>query len=228
MHSKINSIFAFSYPTFHRIAWVALTTLPLITATANAGDLTEAQIASQWRTKLAAPAETNAPDPYAAFGGDEGASKSLRTELKKTRLPDTNGACLGDEGNADHARKLAVIPMAPAGSPQVILPLQFSSGKYLLSKTDEQQLEKVAKVMNDSEFRAARFTIAGHADAKGDDLINRKISCERALSVRTYLIEHGVAAERLSAYGFGSSRPINANVRDASENRRVEFRRADI
>ena len=66
------------------------------------------------------------------------------------------------------------------------------------------------------------FTIEGHADPRGTEELNLKLSPARADSVRAYLMSsHGLAAERLNAVGKGSSALMNASDPAAPENRRV-------
>lgn len=67
--------------------------------------------------------------------------------------------------------------------------------------------------------------IEGHTDSKGTDAYNLKLSKARAESVRTHLIQQGIAPERLKAEGYGESRPIATNDTDEGReaNRRVEF-----
>ena len=77
------------------------------------------------------------------------------------------------------------------------------------------------------DLRNASFTVAGHTDSVGDATVNLKLSCARSMAVREYLLQQGVAADRLSAYGFGSARPVVPGAADAAVNRRVEVRRAE-
>lgn len=67
--------------------------------------------------------------------------------------------------------------------------------------------------------------IEGHTDSKGTDAYNLKLSKARAESVRTHLVQQGIAPERLKAEGYGESRPIATNDTDEGReaNRRVEF-----
>lgn len=75
-----------------------------------------------------------------------------------------------------------------------------------------------------------KVTIVGHTDYLGDDLYNMNLSLRRAQTVRTYLIERGVAPESLSASGAGESQPVkqcqstnrNALIECLKPNRRVE------
>lgn len=71
--------------------------------------------------------------------------------------------------------------------------------------------------------------VGGHTDARGKDAYNLDLSQRRAESVRDFLIGRGVLASRLSAVGYGETRPIADNVTAAGMdlNRRVEFRRLD-
>lgn len=68
--------------------------------------------------------------------------------------------------------------------------------------------------------------IGGHTDAVGDDNSNLSLSQNRAESVRSYLIEKGVEASRLTARGYGSTVPVadNGTAEGRAMNRRVEFK----
>lgn len=67
--------------------------------------------------------------------------------------------------------------------------------------------------------------VHGHTDDVGSDDYNYRLSVDRANAVVTYLVNKGVTPERLSAKGFGSTTPIDANSTEHGrrENRRVEF-----
>ena len=67
--------------------------------------------------------------------------------------------------------------------------------------------------------------IEGHTDSTGPEDYNQGLSERRADSVRTYLVEQGIAEAQLTSVGFGESKPISTN--DTREgralNRRVEL-----
>ncbi len=67
--------------------------------------------------------------------------------------------------------------------------------------------------------------IEGHTDSQGDDAFNLDLSQRRANSVRRYLVEQGITAERLEAVGYGETKPVDTNKTAAGRenNRRVEF-----
>ena len=71
----------------------------------------------------------------------------------------------------------------------------------------------------------SRIEIAGHTDADGTDEFNRRLSQSRAEAVRRYLVDGGIAGDRLTARGYGESEPIASNDTDAGKarNRRIEF-----
>ncbi len=65
--------------------------------------------------------------------------------------------------------------------------------------------------------------IQGHTDNVGNEETNLKLSQERAEEVKKYLVLKGISAGRISAKGFGSSRPIadNSDENGRSKNRRT-------
>jgi OOP family OmpA-OmpF porin len=67
--------------------------------------------------------------------------------------------------------------------------------------------------------------VAGHTDSKGSEEYNLGLSDRRATAVKDYLTSKGVKASRLSARGYGESRPVASNDTEAgrAENRRVEL-----
>ncbi|TPE40610.1 OmpA family protein [Pontibacter mangrovi] len=75
------------------------------------------------------------------------------------------------------------------------------------------------------EQPSLKFSVEGHTDSDGDDNSNIKLSQQRAEAVKAYLVEQGIAAERLAAKGLGESKPIDKNntPEAKSNNRRVEF-----
>jgi OmpA-OmpF porin, OOP family len=68
--------------------------------------------------------------------------------------------------------------------------------------------------------------VEGHTDSVGTDAYNQKLSRRRADAVRQYLVKHGIPANRITAEGFGESRPVASNDTGdgRAQNRRVELR----
>lgn len=85
-------------------------------------------------------------------------------------------------------------------------------------------LNKLAKILElESDIN---LEIEGHTDNTGSVRLNQVLSGRRALAIKTYLVNKGIAPERLKASGFGSERPIADNNTEAgrAKNRRVEFK----
>lgn len=85
-------------------------------------------------------------------------------------------------------------------------------------------VEKIATILK--EQPTINVEIGGHTDAKGDKEVNEYISKHRALSVKKLLVSYGIDANRLSAVGYGESKPIVENDPQGYSilNRRVEFK----
>ncbi len=75
------------------------------------------------------------------------------------------------------------------------------------------------------EWGDAKVEVAGHTDSMGSDAYNMDLSQRRANAVRDYLIGKGIAADRLTAKGYGESRPVAENETEKGRymNRRVEL-----
>jgi OOP family OmpA-OmpF porin len=89
-------------------------------------------------------------------------------------------------------------------------------------------LDKVALILKEAP-QVRRVQIEGYTSAEGGVDQNRKLSEDRARSVMLYLIEHGVAKDRLVARGFGPDNPIAPNDTELNreKNRRVVFNVVD-
>ncbi len=101
--------------------------------------------------------------------------------------------------------------------------IQFETGKDVILPKSFPILDDIAKVM--FENPTFNLTINGHTDNVGDDNANMTLSEKRAASVRRYLIGKGIDERRMTANGFGETKPIADNKTKAgrAQNRRVEF-----
>jgi len=88
-------------------------------------------------------------------------------------------------------------------------------------------LNTVAQVLRD--YPTITVEVQGHTDSRGEDDYNMRLSHARAESVRNYLIQQNIAANRLTFQGYGETRAIDSNrtSRGRANNRRVEFVRTD-
>lgn len=111
-----------------------------------------------------------------------------------------------------------------ASSIKIAEKVQFKLGSAELLPDSFGLLDEVAGVMRDNA-QIERLQVEGHTDSTGSAKINKKLSKERAESVRAYLMKKGIEEKRMVAVGFGPDRPIADNTTpDGQEaNRRVEF-----
>ena len=107
----------------------------------------------------------------------------------------------------------------------------FDFDKAELKPAALDRLAQVAGVLK--KMGKSPVAVEGHTDAKGKDDYNQKLSERRAAAVRDWLVKPGgVAPGRLSAKGFGPTRPVAPNARPdgaddpegRQKNRRVEIR----
>ena len=101
--------------------------------------------------------------------------------------------------------------------------IQFENGKATIKKNSYKILNDIAKIFIDNTDYIVE--VQGHTDNVGKRDYNIDLSERRAQAVRTYLIEKGVPATRLSAHGYGPDVPIadNKTKEGRAKNRRVEF-----
>jgi OOP family OmpA-OmpF porin len=102
-------------------------------------------------------------------------------------------------------------------------PIVFRLGSALLDPDSARTLDAVAEEAK--RCPDVEFEIAGHTDDIGYVSENLELSRRRAESVLVYLVAVGVPPYRLTAIGYGETRPLVANVNDdnRARNRRIEF-----
>lgn len=110
--------------------------------------------------------------------------------------------------------------------------IYFDFDKFNIRYDAEIELQKVLAVLN--KYPTMNIDIRSHTDCRGTAAYNERLSDNRAKSTRQYLIDKGIASERLTAKGYGESRLVNdcgcepTNESSCSEaehqlNRRSEF-----
>ena len=102
--------------------------------------------------------------------------------------------------------------------------INFESDRADLMASSYPTLETIVKILNDNPDIAVE--IQGHTDSTASEAHNMDLSQRRARTVVEYLIDKGIAASRLTAAGYGESRPIDSNATEAGKasNRRVELK----
>lgn len=102
-------------------------------------------------------------------------------------------------------------------------PVYFNYDSHELSAQARLALERNAALFRQESGFAV--TIEGHCDERGSDEYNLALGEQRSTTVKNYLVNLGVAAERLKVISYGEERPAVAGNNEAawSQNRRVQF-----
>ena len=112
----------------------------------------------------------------------------------------------------------AAVKVEPRGMVIIISgSLMFASTKSDLLPGAQGKLKEVADALVKQDA-GAKVVVEGHMDSQGD----QDLSQRRAQAVRDYLVTHGIAPDRVTAQGLGSTRPLAGNT-SAEGNRRVEI-----
>jgi len=100
----------------------------------------------------------------------------------------------------------------------------FETGSAQIQSRSHPLLNQVAQVLKENPD-LPNILIAGHTDDVGDAKQNKRLSAQRADSVKNYLVRLGVTNTRLETAGYGESRPraLGKSKQARTTNRRVEF-----
>ncbi|GAA4368576.1 hypothetical protein GCM10023185_41490 [Hymenobacter saemangeumensis] len=127
---------------------------------------------------------------------------------------------------AAYAEVVKDIPLKKleVGATVVLRNIFFDTGKATLRPESTSELERLQKLM--AENPALKLEMDGHTDNVGKPAMNQDLSQRRAQAVVTYLTQHGIGADRLSAVGYGDTKPVVPNTSKAGRqlNRRTEFK----
>ena len=157
---------------------------------------------------VAGPAE-NGGCPWPDTDGDGVLDKdNLCPELAG---PASNKGC--PEPTTDDQKKLN----------QYAKTILFDTGKATIKFESAEILNQIINVLK--KYPNSRFRIEGHTDSTGKKQKNIELSQNRADAVKIYLIQGGIASNRLESQGFGPEKPIasNKNKKGRALNRRVEI-----
>lgn len=106
--------------------------------------------------------------------------------------------------------------------------VHFKFDDYSVSTEGQRILDNKIKLL--SENPDIKLSIEGHTSAKGAEAYNQTLSEKRAASVKDYLVNKGISEDRLTAVGYGETRPKvkevdpeQADSPAAISNMRVEF-----
>jgi peptidoglycan-associated lipoprotein len=116
----------------------------------------------------------------------------------------------------------------------VLKNIYFAYDKADINQESAKELDKLVDILNDN--LDIKIEMGSHTDSVASDSYNIELSQRRAESTVNYLIRKGIATERLTAKGYGESKPIARNTNPdgtdnpegRQKNRRTEFRILEI
>ena len=146
-------------------------------------------------------------------------------DADKDGIPDDRDRCPAQAGiPPDGCPKKYTLVEVKKDRIEIKQQVHFQSGKHRILPDSFGLLDQVVAVLKDNP--AMRISIEGHTDSVGTEAFNMRLSQKRAEAVRAYLMQKGIAPDRLEAIGYGPTRPIASNktAMGRGQNRRTEFR----
>jgi len=100
--------------------------------------------------------------------------------------------------------------------------LQFDIGEATIKSSSHKSLNQLIEFLK--RKKGTRIQIAGHTDSDGNSEANLKLSQDRAMNVKRYLIKKGIQPGRVETIGYGETQPIalNSTTTGKAKNRRTE------
>lgn len=149
----------------------------------------------------------------AAIGGVTGGGVGVYMDVQEKKLRDRlAGVGVGIQRD----KNTGIITLIMPGN------ITFATAQSSVRADFYPVLDAVADVLK--EYDETTITVSGHTDNVGAASYNQTLSQQRASAVAGYLVNRGVAGNRVSAIGYGMNQPIASNANEAgrSQNRRVE------
>ncbi|PIQ49313.1 MAG: hypothetical protein COW03_05815 [Cytophagales bacterium CG12_big_fil_rev_8_21_14_0_65_40_12] len=165
------------------------------------------EIARQEATRLAALQAEKLKQEEAVTAERERLAEIERIELQKRKA-------MAEQKELELKKALSLVTES----------VSFNSGSSVLTKTSFESLNVLVALLNENPDIS--LSIAGYTDNSGKAEANLQLSKVRAQAVKDYLVDQGIAADRLAAAGYGIANPRadNATKEGRALNRRVEIK----
>jgi OOP family OmpA-OmpF porin len=130
---------------------------------------------------------------------------------------------LADAGKMEQFVRDVFCGAAAAKQKIVLRGVNFDFDKAVIRADGKPVLDAAIQTLK--EQPDVRVSVEGHTDSVGSDAYNQRLSERRAQAVADYLAAGGIARSRMSARGYGESKPVASNATDdgRAQNRRVEL-----
>lgn len=142
--------------------------------------------------------------------------------------PDLPVRVLMEQAGADVTLTLPLSELAKG--PRVQLPILFETGSYVIDIHSLPVLEQLATALSSPALKTTRVRIKGFTDTAGEAEENLRLSLNRALAVKYFLIgQYRMDEARFEAMGLGEALPLASEATEAGRlaNRRIEVERID-
>jgi OOP family OmpA-OmpF porin len=166
----------------------------------------------------------NEPEDKDGFQDDDGCPD---TDNDGDGIPDDADKCPNEPETKNNYQDTDgcpdEVPAEVAKFTGVIKGINFKTNSAKVTRGSHKVLDKAVKVLTD--YPDVKLEIGGHTDNVGKAEYNLELSQKRADSVMEYLVNKGIAADRLTAVGYGMDKPLTSNKtrKDRAKNRRTEF-----
>ena len=126
------------------------------------------------------------------------------------------------------AEKNIVLQPIEQNASIVLKNIFFETNRYQLSPASLTELDKLVTLLNENP--TLKIEISGHTDNVGKAESNLLLSDNRAKAVVDYLVSKKIDARRLTAKGYGLTKPVadNATEEGRAQNRRTEMKVIDL
>jgi outer membrane protein OmpA-like peptidoglycan-associated protein len=187
------------------------------------GDVSSYEFVSAYRRALPAAGWTIVRD---AIGGDGFVlahyTKNGRDIWLYTHLAGTSQTVRVADTGAESASANLKRALDTAGR-VAVYGIYFDSDSAIPKAESAATLQHILDLLTGTP--SLRLDIEGHTDDSGTPTHNQQLSEQRAMSVRSWLTSHGIAASRLQSHGYGATRPVadNKTPEGKAKNRRVEL-----
>ena len=170
---------------------------------------------------------------YTVLVGDDAAGRSLLSAMTQvtgcwnplTANDIASGPAMADFVATVLLKKVEVaLPTMSKAGTWVFKDIKFEIDKDVLIASSYPTLEEIVKILK--AHSDISVEIQGHTDSTASEAHNLDLSKRRAKTVMHYLKGKGIAASRMTAKGYGESRPMDTNdtLKGRSNNRRVELK----
>ena len=145
------------------------------------------------------------------------------TVKKKDHVFDSRSFSQEDTVRAGVAKVDMKVQKIEVGRSYRVNDIKYPTASAEILPSSEYILEELIGFLKENP--TVKIRIEGHTDSRGNAAENTVLSNDRANTVKAYLESHGIASGRLSAQGFGPSKPLATNDTEEgrAQNRRTEF-----